>query len=90
MAFKKSLASALAYASVTICDGREVDVICHMPNSMIRLESADDFSVELADQEITIDSSGEAIVTHVDDHCNTETLHFEFKVMIPIREVDFA
>ncbi len=90
MALKKHLSSALNYASTTNCNGYEIEIVCYMSDGKLRLECGDDFQVLIPDQEIEIDSSGEASVVHVDDQGVTEVLNFEFRVSVPIRDCDFA
>lgn len=86
----KNLSDALKFASATYCNGYEIDLINYLPGNVIRLECADAFSVEIPDQSITINATGEAEVVHIDDDCDQEVLNFEFRVSVPIRECDFA
>lgn len=90
MSLKKHLSSALNYASTTSCNGYEIETVGYMEEGILRLECADVFEVELPDQEIEINSSGEASVEHVNCDGEPEVFHFEFRVSVPIRECDFA
>lgn len=82
---KKKLSQVLDHASIVISDGYEIEEIDQLEGNVYRLSLDDDYEVEIKDQDIEINSDGEASVQDTDGN----TVDLIFRVSIPIREEDF-
>lgn len=87
---KKQLSEAIAMASTTICNGYEIDDVFNESRGSMRLECGGDIIASLPDQEIEINSDGQATAEIDGATPEGSRVNLEFRVSIPIREVDFA
>lgn len=87
---KKQLSEALAMASTIICNGYEIDGVVHESRKSMRLECGEDIIAYVPDQEIVINSDGQATAEIVGATPDDSKVNLEFRVSIPIRECDFA
>jgi len=75
---------------VTICNGYEIDNANFQEGGILVLTCGDDHSFTFQDQEIDIDSDGQALVALLDDDAGEgEVAELEFRVTRPICESDF-
>ena len=85
---KISLIHAMNRASLTVCNGYEIDSRFDNPNlddiPKEHLYCGDDLITTVADQEVDIDLDGESTAKDV----NGVELSFEFKVLKPLQESD--
>jgi len=80
-----SLFKLIEAASIVIVNGYEIDEFVWDVPGQVRMGCSDDFTVYLPDQEVDLDSDGEAIAKDEQG----DPMDFEFKIIRPLKLTDF-